>query len=438
MKKTKILLLPLLIFGLVGLSACSLFNDDDIAVHNEYNPAPEDEEEEQRDPNATYVQGVKAKEDKEEVPNTYLFKNIPYGVNGLVPNTYKEGGVNENEFNVNGGQDYASTKSNNNYDLYVPKSELKDSKHVVILFIHGGAWVSGFKADVEPFVFEFVNKGFITANIKYTLLKRSMDDNTLSIFRNLDEIDACISNIKVALNELFEEKGVHLENDQLKLVIGGASSGAHLAMLYAYSRGQHAALVPQIVVDAVGPTDIKPNVWKRLATPDPEHGPVSIEKDSGNSFADLVIAGEKDSHDNDAKWNDYQTMRIANGMCGVPYSLDVVKAATDDEETFNGSDNAAKTAMTKAGGGEDQLSVTHYMSATNKYKMICAYAGRDSVVGVNQFATLQTAMDTYGISYSFTYFRDCNHTDLNTKESERAAYEAFLNHIETDCNALLA
>ena len=438
MKKKRAFLLPLLIFGLVGLSACSLFDDDDIAVHNEYNPAPEDEEEQERDPNATYVQNVKARENQEKVPNAYLFKSIPYGVNGLVPNTYKEGGVNENEFNVNGGQDYKSTKSNNNYDLYVPKAELKDSKHVVILFIHGGAWVSGFKADVEPFVYEFVNKGYITANIKYTLLKRTMDDSSLSIFRNLDEIDACVTNIKVALHELFENKGVQLADDQLKLVIGGASSGAHLAMLYTYSRGQNAALKPQLVVDAVGPTDMKPNAWKRLSTPNPEHGPASIEKDSGNSLTELVISGEKDSHDNDAKWNDYQTMRIANGMCGVPYSLETVRAATEDEATISDTTNEAYKAMTKPGGGEDQLSVTHYMSATNKYKMICAYAGMDSVVGVNQFANLQTAMDTHGISYSYIYFQDCNHTDLNTKESEHAAYEAFLNQIETDCNALLA
>ena len=438
MKKTRALLLPLLIFGLVGLSACSLFDDSDIAVHNEYNPAPEDEEEQEHDPNATYVQNIKARENQEKVPNAYLFKSIPYGVNGLVTNTYKEGGVNENEFNVNGGQDYKSTKSNNNYDLYVPKAELKDSKHVVILFIHGGAWVSGFKADVEPFVYDFVNKDYITANIKYTLLKRTMDDNTLSFFRNLDEIDACITNIKVALHELFEAKGVQLADDQLKLVIGGASSGAHLAMLYAYSRGSKAALVPQLVVDAVGPTDLKPEAWKRLASPNPEHGPASIEKDSGNSFAELTISGETDSLGNPAKWNDYQTMRIANGMCGVPYSLDVVKAATDDEATFNSSDNEAKTAMTKSGGGEDQLSVTYYMSATNKYKMVCAYAGMDSIVGVNQFAHLQTVMDTYGIDYSFTYFQDCNHTDLNTKESEQAAYQQFLSNIESGCNALLA
>ena len=435
MKKTKALLIPLLIFGLVGLSGCSLFNDDDIAIHNEYNP-PEDDVI-PVDPTATYVQGVKGKENVETVPNAYVWKNIPYAVDGKITNTYKVGGTHQNEFNVNGGQDYEGTKTNNNYDLYVPKADIKNSKHVVILFIHGGAWVTGFKSQVEPYVNEFVNRGFITANIKYTLLKREMNDNTLSIFRNLDEIDACITNIKVALHELFEKKEVALEDSQLQLVIGGVSSGAHLSMLYTYSRGNDAALVPQLVINAVGPVNIQPAAWKKLAVDSGEHGPVSIEKDSGNVFAELPIADEKDDLGNPVNWNDYQTMRIANGMCGIPNSLDDVKASSTDKVHID-NPNAASTAMTKANGGEDQLSVTHYMSATSKTRMVCAYAGKDSVVGVNQFATLQTTMDTIGVPYQFTYFRDCGHTDLNTNEAERDAYNEFLGNIIHQCEALLA
>ena len=432
MKKTKILLLPVILFSLVGLSACSLFNDDDIAINNVYNPPKEEEGNEQRDPNATYVQDVKANEALEEVPNSYYFKSISYAVNGKIPNTYKVGGANENEFHINEDEDYSGTVANNNYDLIVPKSELKNSKHVVVLFIHGGAWVSGFKKDVNPYTFELANRGFITANIKYTLLNRSMNKKGLSIFRNLDEIDACITNIKAALLELFEEKNVPLNADQLQLVIGGASSGAHLAMLYTYSRGSKAALKPQLVVDAVGPVNLKPDAWKRLSGGG-EEGPVSIEKDSGNTLGELPIMGE------DGKvWSDYQTMRIANGMCDLPYSLETVRAATDDnEKDITNPSNEAAVAMTKAGGGEDQLSVTYYMSATNKYKMICAYAGKDSVVGINQFATLQTAMDNYGIDYSYFYFRNSNHTEIDESHGG-SVYGDFINQIVTDCNGLLA
>ena len=434
MKKTKLLLLPMLLFGLIGLSACSLFNDDDIAIKNEYNP-PEDDTgaEPQKDPNGTYIGNVKADESVEEVPNTYVFDSIPYVKNGKIANTYKEGGENENEFNVNGGEDYNGTRVNNNFDLYVPKAELKNSKHVVILFIHGGAWVTGFKMDVNPYVYDFVNKGYIAANIKYTLLKRDMSDANLSIFRNLDEIDACVTSIKESLHELYESKNITLEDAQIQLVIGGASSGAHLAMLYTYSRGQKASLKPQFVIDAVGPTDIKPGAWKKLSGS--SDAPASIEKDSGNELAELAIAGEDGK-----KWNEYQTMRIANGMCGIPYSLEVVRAATDEEEVeIKDASNAAAQAMTKAGGGEDQLSVTYWMkSATVKTPIICAYAGKDTIVGINQFANLQTTMDSYGFSYEFIYFPSCGHTDLKTKTEESAKYNQFITAIDDGCQALLA
>ena len=180
--KKKFLLTALLATGFLSLAGCSLFNDDDIVIHNSYNPPAETSE---VDPSAPVANGVVGKR-VNDTPNAYCFKNVPYGVNDKVANTYKVGGANQNEFNVNGGQDYDATKMRNNYDLYVPNSISKTDKHVVILFIHGGAWVSGFKTDVNPYVHEFANRGYITATIKYTLLKRSMDDSSLSIFRDLD------------------------------------------------------------------------------------------------------------------------------------------------------------------------------------------------------------------------------------------------------------
>ena len=438
MKKTKLLTLPILAFALLGLSACALFNDDDMKHENVYNPPSEEYVPPEKDPNGIYIGDVKAKEDKEGVTNTYFFESIWYAKDGKITNTYKSGGANENEFNVNGGEDFIGTKANNNYDLYVPKSELANKKHTVILFIHGGAWVSGFKSDVNPFVHEFANRGFIAATIKYTLLKESMDDSSRSIFRNLDEIDACVTSIKESLVELFASREVALNPDtQLELVIGGASSGSHLTMLYCYSRGAQAALTPKLIVNAVGPTDIKPEVWKKLATSS-EHGPESIEKDSGNSLADLTIASTKQEG---KKWDEYNTMRIANGMCGMPYTLEQVRAATEDESTISDTNNEAYKAMTKVNGGEDQLSVTHYITAGNKIPMIAAYAGMDSVVGINQFATLQTALEANGYvkntNYDFFYFRDSNHTQIDEAHGG-SVYTNFIDKIVERCNALAA
>ena len=429
MKKNK-LLLGLLVSSLLCLSGCSLFNDDDMAYENKYNPATVVPEVEPEDPNAIKVLGVAAKED-EDVPNALCFKSVPYDDEGVIVNTYKTGGANHMEYNVNGGEDYAATKRTNNFDLYVPNSALENDKNLVILFIHGGAWVSGFKTDVNEYVHAFAAKGYITATIKYTLLKRTMDDASLSIFRDLDEIDACIKAIKEALVEL------DLYNANTKLAIGGASSGAHLSMLYSYSRGNNAALPISFVIDAVGPVDIKPENWKAFKNAEvgTEAGLTydAITAQAAN-LQELSIAGETPAKN----WNEYQTLRIANGMCGLPYTLEQVRACTDDNEEEIKVANDASTSMTKVNGGEDQLSVTYWMNkGVNKFPIICAYGGRDSIVGVAQFAKLEKALKDNLIDYQYTYFKDQNHNQIS-REKNQAAYDEFLSNINTAANAAIA
>ena len=424
MKKFKTLLLTLLAVGTLGLTSCSLFDDSDIAIHNEFNPSTPVEPD---DPTAVYAQGVKGKEIN-DVPNALCFKSINYSENDKVLNTYKTGGVNHTEYNVNGGQDYEGSKSKNNYDLYVPSAAPKNNKHVVILFIHGGAWVSGFKTDVNPYVFEFAKKGYITATLKYTLLKRSMDDTSLSIFRNLDEIDACIKSIKLALQDLG------YDTTKTNLVVGGASSGAHLAMLYSYSRGQNSALPIRFIVDAVGPVDIKPDSWLSFKNATDAVLDAGLTYSAINSQAAADNLGRLPIAGDSVNWNEYQTMRIANGMCGLPYTLAQVEASTNEAKENIVNPNAASNSMTKAGGGEDQLSVTYWIKNTNKLPIICAYAGKDSIVGIAQYATLEHKLDEVGVEHEYFYFRDSNHTEIS-KEANEPQYNAFVNKIAEWCTS---
>ena len=429
MKKNK-LLLGLLVGSLLCLSACSLFNDDDMKVENHYHPATLTDDEPD-DPDAIRAQGVAGKE-IEAVPNALRFRSIPFGVDDKVINTYKEGGVNHLGYNVNGGNDYDSPRRTNNYDLYVPNSASRTDKHLVILFIHGGAWVSGFKTDVNEYVYEFANKGYITATIQYTLLKRSMDDPSLSVFRDLDEIDACITSIKKALEDL------EFDTSKTQLAIGGASSGAHLTMLYSYSRGDKAALPIKFLVNAVGPVDIKPENWKEF-----KNGEVgreagltysSISAQAAN-LQELSIAGEKPG----TVWNDYHTARIANGMCGLPYTLDEMKAATDENEKYVTNPlTPAYVSMIAPNGGEDQLSVTYWMDkGINKFPMVCAYGGKDSIVGIAQYAKLEKAMDDNDITHEYVYFKEANHIDIS-KDKDPTHYDEFINKIDTYCANAIA
>ena len=417
--KNKIKLLTLLASSSLLLSGCSLFNDDDLAYTNTYNtisPSPTS------NPDAVVAGGVEATEVK-AVPNALCFKDISYAENETIKNTY--GDI---EYQINDGDDYSANKSSNNYDLYVPESASRSDKHTVILFIHGGAWVSGFKTDVNQYVYEFANRGYITATIKYTLLKRTMDDPSLSIFRNLDEIDACIKSIKSVLKELG------FDTSKSELVIGGASSGAHLSMLYSYSRGDKCPLPIKFVVDAVGPVDIKPDSWKSFKSETEEVLEAGISaaaidaQIAADNLDELAIAGEEGE---DANWNTYQTIRIANGMCGMPYSLAEVEAAKLDGGSVDMTSDVAQS-MTKANGGQDLLSVTSYIGITNSYPIITAYAGKDRIVGINQFATLERVLISRSIEYESFYFKNCDHAEIDATH-DKTNYDAFVNKVDEWC-----
>ena len=155
-------------------------------------------------------------------------------------------------------------------------------------------------------------------------------------------------------------------------------------------------------------------------------------QESAHNLEPLPILGDE----NNATWNEYQTMRIANGMCGLPYTLAEVEASTDSNKETITNPNAASNEMTKNGGGEDKVSVTYWMNnSTNKYPMVCAYAGRDSVVGIAQFAKLQSVMDAKSITYDYVYFKESDHTEI-TKEKDETAYNQFLNKIEQKLQSL--
>ena len=439
MKKKSSLLLAVIAAALIGLSSCkALFSDDDLSIYNSFNSIvsiPESEE----PTTGVRAGGVYARE-IEETPNAYCFKKIPYFNNGSdkIINTYKEGGVNHTEYNINGGEDFPAERNKNNFDLYVPKDLNKNEKQTVVLFIHGGAWIAGFKTDVNPYVFEFANRGYISATIQYTLLKKSMDDPSLSVFRDLDEIDACIGAIKSALADL------EFDTSKLSLVIGGASSGAHLTMLYTFSRGERSPIPIKFLIDAVGPVDIKPDNWKRFAPANNEEANQMLDNGisydtienlrTNNKLTKLKVADDSETY----YWNDYQTMRIANGMCGIPYSITDIQDTTDENKEEILHSNDASNSMLKAGGGEDLLSVTYHMSSSNKTPVICAYAGMDSVVGIAQYAKLEKAFIDCGYTsseYELVYFRDSNHTEIN-KEKDEVKYNQFVNKILTRLQAI--
>lgn len=441
----KLLLSIVLLSGSLALSSCSLFNDNDIMEPNIFNP--QYDEPEVVPPGTPVIDGVAEKDAPSDAgEGTKVFKNVgyaPYDEENdrfYVTNTYKVGGAHHMGYNINNGNDYLdATSLKNNYDLYVPSASKtpRDQKHIVILFIHGGAWTMGVKTDVNPYIHDFASKGYITATIKYTLLRNEMDDPSLSIFRNLDEIDACIKSIKNSLASLG------FDTTKSQLVIGGASSGAHLAMLYAYSRGKESAIPIKFVVDGVGPVDIKPDAWKDFTHSSESILDAGLDKnalaiqENNHNLSTLKIS---DGGSETKYWDNYETFRIANGMCGMPYSLAEV------EEAKTNPSAASYVDLTSEGHGEDQLSVTYWIKKADeasKFPIICAYAGLDYIVGINQFATLQRVLDEAHVTYysnpsdnvnGYVYFRNSKHEEI-TEEKDPVNYQRLIDAVDSWCTA---
>lgn len=155
-----------------------------------------------------------------------------FGLEHLVDN----GGIRKME-NVSYG-----THERQVLDLYLPE-DLSDVTGLV-LCIHGGAWVGGDKSAYTDSAKELCkNMNVATATINYRYLS-----DTVTMYDIIDDVDAAVTKIK----ELGKENGTEIN----KMLLTGHSAGAHLSMLYAYSKAETAAITPAAVADFSGPTDM--------------------------------------------------------------------------------------------------------------------------------------------------------------------------------------
>ncbi len=115
------------------------------------------------------------------------------------------------------------------FDLFIPKDKKSDTG--IILFIHGGGWNSGDKSAHYGDAQFLCNLGFFCATMNY----RYVSDN-ISVSDELDDITSALKAIK----EKCAEYGINAQ----KVILSGASAGAHLALLYAYTRLNEAEIPP--------------------------------------------------------------------------------------------------------------------------------------------------------------------------------------------------
>lgn len=141
--------------------------------------------------------------------------------------------------------------ASNKYDLYLHNSVDPETETPLLLLIHGGSWTSGSRGDMAYACKYYGKNGCITATMDYSLI--SEDKPEVTVETMMDEIAACVA----ALKKKLAEEGFHVSG----LAVGGFSAGAHLAMLYAYSRAEESVIPIAFVFEKVGPASFHKEFW---------------------------------------------------------------------------------------------------------------------------------------------------------------------------------
>ncbi|MEO8109582.1 MAG: alpha/beta hydrolase [Ginsengibacter sp.] len=127
-------------------------------------------------------------------------------------------------------------------DVYLPASRSSSSTKVLVM-IHGGAWESGDKADLNEYVDTMKKRlpDYAIFNINYRLSINGV--NTFPTQEN---------DTKAALQYIIDNAGNYIISK--KLVLLGASAGGHLALLQGYK--YNTPVVPKAIISFFGPTDM--------------------------------------------------------------------------------------------------------------------------------------------------------------------------------------
>ncbi len=135
-------------------------------------------------------------------------------------------------------------------DIYQPKGLTKPAP--LLVFIHGGGWRGGDRADYLVYLTHFASLGYVTATVSYRFLK-------------VAPYPACVEDILDAVN-FFYQNGEKYNYDPDRICLIGGSAGSHLAMLAAYGWKKQGAASDtttqnankhkiKAVVEIYGPTD---------------------------------------------------------------------------------------------------------------------------------------------------------------------------------------
>ncbi|MDP2338770.1 MAG: alpha/beta hydrolase [Bacteroidota bacterium] len=228
-------------------------------------------------------------------------------------------------------------------DMYIPQTIRKPAP--LLVFIHGGGWRSGERADYLVYLVAFAKKGYMTATVSYRLLKDG-------------PYPACAEDITDAV-QWFYKHGTEYGYDPDRIALIGGSAGAHLAMLAAYewqkpgvtndslfvSPNRHRI---KAVVEIYGPVDLTTeysrthNTVTTFITHSFEEAPELYLEASPAHYLDktdpptMILHGTSDNlvpiSQSDNLKASLDSLGIPNVYCRVPlwpHTMDVVQRVND-------------------------------------------------------------------------------------------------------------
>lgn len=134
-------------------------------------------------------------------------------------------------------------------DLYSPKDLAKPVPGLI--FIHGGGWKSGNRADYRPYTIPFAQKGYVVATMSYRFSQEAL-------------FPAAVEDAKCAVRWMRANAAqLHVDPDRIGII--GGSAGGYLSLMVGYTAGdkrleghgghEGVSSAVQAVVDLYGPTD---------------------------------------------------------------------------------------------------------------------------------------------------------------------------------------
>jgi acetyl esterase/lipase len=136
----------------------------------------------------------------------------------------------------------------NKMDVYLPKD--RNSATPFVILIHGGGWTTGDKADMRGFQDLLLARGFASMSMSYRFVNATVHYEEL------------MQDVNRAINYCLDKSGEwNIRNT--KLIIAGASAGAHMALLYGYKYDGGGKISG--IVSMCGPTDLTDPVMLNYA-----------------------------------------------------------------------------------------------------------------------------------------------------------------------------